>query len=725
MIHEARQSAIPLMRPKQKFALALSLLTLLFLVTVGAAFFAFQADLPSDQQAELSRMFDNRGGLVVLLLLALVFAFYLTLRFLFRAYVVPAIRLAEDLRIIRTVNPAHRAAATGSSEMKRLAAAVDSLADSYRGLKTDMEMRIADANAGVEAEKNRLAALMSDLTQGVLVCNSEGRILLYNARAKQLLDEASGEKGRIGGALVGLGRSIFAIMDKNLIVHALDTIKHKLDEQSSDPSAGLVTALSSGALVRANMAPILDRERNISGFVLTLDDITHSVEVNSRRDALLASLTQGTRASLANIRAAIETMVEYPAMDEEHHRRFAGVINDEAEKLSTRLTRTLTEHADTLRTQWPLEDMLAADLLSAIRGRLESECGVAVRLEAVDAPVWLSVDSYSVVQAMAQVMARARADFNAREVVLSLKPEGRFARIAMSWYAAASDTGFAEWEGRLLQSAGQGWSLAQVLERHGGEAWCMANRGAGTAAFCIQLPTTLPAKTARIPVARESRPEYYDFDLFNQPGQSPELDDCALSELSYTVFDTETTGLDPSNGDEIIAIGAARIVNGRLLKNETFDQLIDPRRSVSPESIEIHGIKPDMLAGQPLIDDVLPAFARFVEDTVLVAHNAAFDMRFLQLKEVRTGIRFVQPVLDTLLLSAVAHPGYDASEHTLEAIAARFGIDVIGRHTALGDAIVTGEVFLKLISLLAERGVRTLKQARDASRKTLFSKLEY
>ena len=713
------------MRPKQKFALALALVTLLFLLTAGAVFFALWSDLPVADRAALSRILDHRGGLLFVLGLAIFFAFYLTLQLLFKAYIVPAIKLAEDTRIIQTVNPAHRAAAIGGGEMKRLTVALNSFADTYSRLREDVETRISEANARVEAERNRLAALMSDLTQGVLVCNSEGRILLYNARAKQLLDEPSGEKGSIGGALVGLGRSIFAIMDKNLIVHALDTIKHKLGEANGDPSAHLVTSSSRGLLVRANMAPILDRERNIGGFVLTLDDITRSVEINSRRDALLQSLTEGTRASLANIRAAIETMLEYPAMADEHRHRFAEVINDEAERLSTRLTRTLAEHADTLRAQWPLEDMLGADLLSAIRRRLEAELGVSARADAVDAPVWLSVDSYSVVQAMVQVMVRARADFGARDIVLRLRPEGHFARIEISWRGAASEIDISEWESRLLRSPMQGLSLAQVLERHGGEAWCKAGRDAGTTVFCMQLPTTMPAKTASLAVTQESRPEYYDFDLFNQPGQSPELDDRALSELSYTVFDTETTGLEPSQGDEIIAIGAVRIVNGRLLKHETFDQLIDPRRAVPRDSIEIHGITPDMLAGQPVIDDVLPAFARFVEDTVLVAHNAAFDMRFLQLKEARTGIRFIQPVLDTLLLSVVAHPGYEAAEHKLEAMAARFGVDVIGRHTALGDAIVTGEVLLKLIPLLAERGIHTLKEAREASRKTLYAKLEY
>jgi len=196
-----------------------------------------------------------------------------------------------------------------------------------------------------------------------------------------------------------------------------------------------------------------------------------------------------------------------------------------------------------------------------------------------------------------------------------------------------------------------------------------------------------------------------------------------LGELAYTVFDTETTGLEPSAGDEIISIGAVRIVNGRLLKNEVFEKLVDPQRPLNPASARVHGIDAAALAGQPTIETVLPEFHRFCEDTVLVAHNAAFDMRFLELKEKAAGVRFDQPVLDTLLLSAVAHP--DFADHRLEAIAERLGVPVLGRHTALGDALVTGEVLLRLLVLLGERGIATLGEALDASRETYYARLRY
>jgi DNA polymerase-3 subunit epsilon len=106
-----------------------------------------------------------------------------------------------------------------------------------------------------------------------------------------------------------------------------------------------------------------------------------------------------------------------------------------------------------------------------------------------------------------------------------------------------------------------------------------------------------------------------------------------------------------------------------------------------------------------------------------VGHNAAFDLRFLEIKEASTGLRFAHPVLDTLLLSALLYEALN--DHRLEAIAQRMGVDVIARHTALGDALLTARVFLRMLPLLAAQGIVTLRQAREASERTYYAKLRY
>ena len=97
-------------------------------------------------------------------------------------------------------------------------------------------------------------------------------------------------------------------------------------------------------------------------------------------------------------------------------------------------------------------------------------------------------------------------------------------------------------------------------------------------------------------------------------------------------------------------------MNGRMLRGETFEHLIDPGRPIPRESTEVHGIDDAMVKGHKDIAPVLAAFSRFAHETVLVGHNAAFDMRFFQIKEGPTGVQLRMPVLDTMLLSSVVHP---------------------------------------------------------------------
>ncbi|MBL8485416.1 MAG: 3'-5' exonuclease, partial [Rhodocyclaceae bacterium] len=453
-----------------------------------------------------------------------------------------------------------------------------------------------------------------------------------------------------------------------------------------------------------------------------LDNITREFETEARRDRHMQALTEGSRASLGNLRAAVEMLSDYPDMDARERERFVSVMRDEVGAMSKRLDQSTTEFTDAVKIRWPLEDMLAMDLVQAAQRRVEARLDLPTKTEEIEDNLWLRVDSFSILQAVTFLCSRLKEDLEAREVRFRMQAQQRRVAFDLIWSGVpVSSETLIGWELDPMNVGAEAspLTLRDVVDRHDGEFWAQRETTRHRQYFRLLLPMAQPQQAVDQEAmlrGADSRPEYYDFDLFKSRDAHSELDDMPLADLTYTIFDTETTGLRPSEGDEIIQIGAVRIVNGRVLRQESFEQLVDPRRGLTHESIQIHGITPDMLKDQPTIDRVLPEFHTFCEDTVIVAHNAAFDMRFLQMKEASTGVRFDHPVLDTLLLSAVIHPNQE--EHKLEAIAERMGVNIVGRHNAMGDAIVTAEVFQRMIPLLAAAGIHTLGEARAASEKT-------
>ncbi|HZH57639.1 MAG TPA: exonuclease domain-containing protein [Burkholderiaceae bacterium] len=238
----------------------------------------------------------------------------------------------------------------------------------------------------------------------------------------------------------------------------------------------------------------------------------------------------------------------------------------------------------------------------------------------------------------------------------------------------------------------------------------------------LLVPTLVPAQGERdsgyvlsleradtVPHVPPSAPRYvaYDFKLLQRkPGA--EFADCLLEELTYVVFDTETTGLLPGQGDEIVQLAAVRIVNGKRIDTEVLDTLVNPGRPIPKSSTDIHGITDAMVADAPGIETVARRLHRFAQGAVLVAHNADFDLAFLRRDEIHTGVRFDHPVLDTVMLSAIVYG--QSANHSLDALTARLDIPLsdAARHTALGDATATAEALLKLIPALKARGLTTL-----------------
>ncbi len=721
------------MKFDRRFVVALLAFAVAIALWAGVTLALVASTLDSTDRDALWSLLADKGPMAMISLLFTLGVVVMMLRPAYRRWVVSAARLAEDTQVMLGTGLTRTIPERGTLELRSLTRAINELVAQRTRLREDIAQQVRLSTEHVEQERARLAALMAELTYSVVVCNLDGRILLYNQQARLQFRALSSTPELADGAeLIGLGRSIHAVLDRRLLAHALAGLQQRLQRGSARPSSQFVTTTPTGRLLRVQMTPVHDTTAGLglSGYLLMLEDITQEFESESERDRHLHLLTEGSRASLANLQAAVDVLDD-PALDPALRGRFQAVIREETQAMVSRVQTLAQRTAEARRTRWPLEDMLGSDLLTAATRQLEAAHTARISADDADPGLWLRIDSFSLLQAIASLAQRLTDEFDVRYLQLRLQRAGERAHLDLIWPGQALSTETVmNWELDPIRVGADTSTLTvrDVVERHRGEFWFERDRARNQVFFRFLLPLAPPPEpdTGSLPGAPArpgSRPEYYDFDLFRSSESTEELANRRLSDLIYTVFDTETTGLEPSGGDEIIQIGAARIVNGKLLHQECFEQLVDPQRSISAESIPIHGITPEMVRGQPTIDVVLPAFHAYARDTVLVAHNAAFDMRFLQLKEDRTGVRFDHPVLDTLLLSAVVHPHQES--HRLEAIAERLGVTVLGRHTALGDAIVTAEVFLKLVPLLAAMDIHTLGQAREAARKTYLARVTY
>lgn len=528
------------MKPSLKYWIFILAIACAIFGVILASVFGSWYDLEPGEQAYLAGLADRILPFPILGALVLFLIIGGMVSLLFRYYIIPIMRMAESTQLISLSNPDHRIPAIGAREVAHLAGIINASADAYQKLQQKIESTAFEARADLLEERNRFAALMSELPAGVLVCNIHGQILLYNRQAQTLLQASAREKftGLAGQneGWIGLGRSLFGVIPREQVADGIERLQQAVADGLPELTARFTVERVGGCPLNISMAPVF------------------SFHCGQHDECVLCD-----------------------------RHTMTGLV--------------LT-----------IDDTCAPQLAAArVPSRLPDRTGEQT------------------------------------------PPAGRT-------------------------------------------------------------------------LTRESRPTFYEFDLFHQ--QAPaELGEQPLRRLTCVAFDTETTGLDPAAGDEIVQIGAVRIVNGKLIREEMIDQLIDPRRPIPVASAAIHGITEQMVAGQPTIDQVLPHFRHFVEGAVLVAHNAAFDMRCLQQKEPRTGVKFDNPVLDTLLLSSILHPHQES--HSLDEIAARLNLTNIGRHTALGDALVTAEVLLKMIPLLEAKGIVTLNDALKASARSPYATLSY
>ncbi len=546
----------------------------------------------------------------------------------------------------------------------------------------------------------RLERIIRELDEGVLVCDPRARILLYNPATAQHLGHPPA---------LGLGHPVYEVLPRAPVEHALDTLHHRLEQGRPPDAAEFVCDADAGARqVRCRVGLLAggsDPDPAPWGFVMALRDVTPRQRAVARREAALKATLERLRAPLMRLRSASGRP------DTETDPRAA--VSRELQELDMALTGFEREIPALAADAGALADVHVADLANAIDRRLRARGGGTLTLTGQHA--WFRADSHALAVLFDQLLGRLPVPRHTVSGTLRATPGEGWVDLEVAWPGTAVPHPELErWLDAPLPELPGAPSGHEVLARHGSGLQCPTQPGGG--GLRLRVPASpLHDGVGSGPLA--SHPEFYDFDLGDAPPDLGPRRECPLRDLEYVVFDTETTGLRPSQGDEIVSIAGVRIVNRHLLSGEAFSTLVNPGRPIPRASVRFHGITDQQVRDAPAIEVILPQFKAFVGDAVLVAHNAAFDMRFIRLKETAAGLRFTNPVLDVLLLSVYLHN--HSQDHGLDALARRLGVEVTGRHTALGDAMVTGEILLRLLDLLEHRGITTLGQAIEASERML------
>lgn len=682
------------------------------MVSIGGILFFFFGTLNQEQITAVISIEKDHPLYIIGIFFVCAGVVFIGLQIIYHSYIKPVKKISAEASLIYSSNPSHRLNITGNKDINNLTTVINNFADMFENLNKNITEQILSAREETEKERNLLAAIMAELPQGVIICNKSGRILLFNLLAKKIFtQEALSNRTEY---FIGLGRSIFHLIDKALIAHAIEEIEERINNDRQSVASYFITPIHTDHLISVETIPVLDQERQMTGFILTFQDVTEEINQYDITHEKLISLKKDLSKHLK--------LVERSLIDPSKQDQLLKTLDH----LPRRFDQVMDKILDVLLTKMPLTKLFLLDFLNSLQQRVNSLHGIKLNITHQTQNDRMLADTYSFMAAWIFLFKNLSEICRVNEFNLNSLKNDDTIIFKITWQnnPVRAD----RIETLLSRRINALPSLFYVLKQNNTLFQIIADTKNQCSQINIITRAELKRKTPlkekqRSPIITGSRPEFYDFNLFRAEEENIDLLDTNLKNITYTVFDTETTGLSPDGGDEIISIAAVRIVNNRIVYQDIFEELVDPKRDIPIESYKIHGINYEMLDGKKDINTILPVFKKFTSDTVLVGHNIAFDMKMLKVKEKTTHIKFLNPVLDTLLFSAILYPVHE--RHDMENIANRLGVNIIGRHTALGDAIATAQIFLKLIPILNSNGILTLKDAIKASKKTYYARLKY
>ncbi|MGR2737404.1 exonuclease domain-containing protein [Billgrantia sp. Q4P2] len=537
--------------------------------------------------------------------------------------------------------------------------------------------------------RQELETLLQVLDTPLLLCDHHRRLLLFNQAAEALFEEHTG---------LGLGKRLDALLPISSLQDALGQLP-----ADGSPRELLIPCDERWLHVVMRRVPQSNGET-----LLTLSDATAAWTSEMGARAGLAEHMAPLRrhgASLASAAEALISVRHARHIDNTLRLRLEAVIDEESRALGSeienlgRLIEDMQQQGERLVPLW------SNDLWQSLNERLVDN---SIEVLPIGMPAWFKGDAPALLVMLVALLERLRKHAGTTDFAGEILLGNRRVYLDLIWPGKPlPQRELAAWCEQRLVALPLSPRVGDLLRQHASDAWSLADADGHYSRLRLPLPAVerVGAPRGKLP----PRPEFHDFGIADLPPPDAELARCSLRALEVVAFDTETTGLDLRRGDTVISIGACRIVNARLLASDTFDVRVDPGKPIPPASTAIHGITDDDVAGAPPLPVILPRFRDYIGDAVILAHNAAFDL--LALQSPGSGIALEMPVLDTLLISRALDESLDG--HDLDTLAERYDLSFPPgtRHTALGDARVTAELWLALLPRLEARGIETLEQA--------------
>jgi len=611
-------------------------------------------------------------------------------------FLLPILKIRRGAEIVARINLGHRIELDSGDELEDLALEFNHMAENLGTAYEELEGRVREATVTVQEERNRLATVLRTMVDGVIVANEAAETILMNPRARIILDL---------GYTSGIGSPLSRIFPGDRLNFHLKRVRQRW-EQGRETVEDVLFPLQDEKLLKGSLSIVPGPKGERAGYLLVFQNL------NSRKsEETLQEMHQLLRGPLATSRSLVEALQRHPEMPSEKQTAFLAAVTEELNRLSTRVTAIDDAVNAVQSSRWPA---IASNPHELLIEALLLVPGIPVEIEDTNIHVPpVLVEPFSWVASLCCVLQWI-SQMNPEQPAISANLQVEDGSVVTTFRVSLPFKGNPiELESLEVSPVDeQSLPLGETVRKNRGELWTRSTDTYMEIRLAL-LQASAVSETEQADGLPEGEPEFYDFDLFLPRPVIERADQLQanLSDLEYVVFDTETTGLRLSEGDKVISISGVRIRRGRMQNADIFHTLVNPGRSIPPESTLLHHIEDHMVADAPSIVQVYPQFIEFVGDSILVAHNAAFDKKCLEMAAAEAGLPMIDnPFLDTLFLSYGIHER--TIGHGLDAMAERMGITIEGRHTSLGDARATAQVFLGLISLLPGRGVRTLAEAK-------------